>query len=233
MSLDQMIADAQNRAENAETDEERLKASGHLDALTQAKEAGYTYTQDDLNRVDKQNKEALKTLRQDMESTLGTGWEEFKEAMQEVAKDDPDMAPTDPEGSIMQKILGELSERDEAIKQVQAEGLAFKRELKAERLSKELSDHLESLDLQKSYARAAREFISPRLEAIVEKAMQGEDVSEEIKTQANWVKELSPVWFEKPQDPQLPPPLPGRSPNGGAPRQLTDEERMQRSESII
>jgi hypothetical protein len=229
-----MIADAKKAVEeSSEASEEKVRAEAAVQALEQAKEAGYTLTQEDLNRVDKQNKDALNSLREDMQNTLGTGWDEFKKMLEQVATDDPEMAPSDPDSSVLDRIFDELKKRDDALESERNDRLAFQRELKQERLSHQLERQFKDLGLQESYQDAAREFVSPRLESIVDKAMKNEDVDEDLKAQAERIKELSPVWFEKPSESNQLPPYPGRSPNGGEPRQLTDEERLARSESVI
>lgn len=233
MSLDKMIADARKNAEGSEG-EDKLKAEGAVIALTQAKEAGYTLTQEDLNRVDKQNKQALNTLRADMEKTLGTGWDEFKKTLEETLSDDDE--GEDGDNPPLQRIFAEIEKRDEAIAEERKERLNFQRELKQERLSSELNSHFEELGLQKPYQKAAQRFVSPSLSSLVDKAMAGEDVSEDLRAQANEVKELSGVWFEKPADPNeisLPNFPNTRGADGSGPRQLTDEERAERAESII
>lgn len=238
MSLDKMIADAQKRAEESEG-EAKFTATIEAQALTRAKEAGYTLTQEDLNRVDKQNKDALNTLRQDMEKTLGSGWDEFKKTLQDTLSDEPELEGSEAEGdnpATLQRIFSELEKRDKALEDVRAEGLAFQRELKQERLTSDINRRLKDLGLQDPYQDAAREFLAPRMDQIVEIAMKGQDVEEHLQAQAEKVKNLSGVWFEKPPDPNdvTTPRLPnGRLPSGGEPRQLTDAERLERSESVI
>lgn len=232
MSLDKMITDTRKMAEGLEG-EEKVKAEGAVAALESAKEAGYTFTQDDLNRVDRQNKEALNALRQDMQQTLGAGWDDVKKTLEEtLTGDEPDEGEGDTPP--LQRLFAEIEKRDEAIAAERKERLSFQRELKQERLMGELNQHFEALDLQKPYHKAAQRFVSPSLSQLVDKAMAGEDVSEDLQAQANEVKELSPVWFEKPSDPNELPAYPNtRSQDGSGPRQLTDEERLARAESVI
>src|SRR5215216_6371961 len=132
MSIENLIADAQKRLENAEG-EEKTKLQGQLEALSSVRDAGYAYTQDDLNRVDKQNKDALNALRQDMQQTLGAGWDDIKQTLQETLSDDDDegdAGDTPP----LQKLFAEIEKRDEAIAGERKERLSFQRELKQERL---------------------------------------------------------------------------------------------------
>lgn len=244
MTLDEMIAAAKSRLDNASDENAKLQAAAEVDALTKAKEAGYTKTQDDLNAVDKQNKDALKNFREEVEKYTGP-WDSFKETLANVEQQivtDPNSAPAtgdgDPAGKgdadpVLNRVFGELKTRDEAIKSERESRLAFERNYHKERLSNTLNSQFKSLNLQDDFYQPARELV--RLDPLVEKAMQGEDVEGEIKAQTERVKELSGVWFKEPEPeggPTLPPGVP-RSPNGGEPRQLTDEEREKRSESVI
>lgn len=245
MTLDEMIAAAKSRLDNASDENAKLQAAAEVDALTKAKEAGYTKTQDDLNAVDKQNKDALKNFREEVEKYTGP-WDSFKETLANVEQQivtDPDAAGQgdgDPAGKgdadpAASRVFAELKNKDAALEAERNERLKFEREYRQERLTNTLRDQFKSLGLQDSYSAAAHEFISPHLSTLVEKAMKGEDVTQEVQQQAERVKELSGVWFKAPEPENGIPIPPGveRSPNGGEPRQLTDEEREQRSESVI
>lgn len=243
MTLDQMIADAKKRLDEATDENAKLQAAAQVDALTKAKEAGYVYTQDDFNAVDRQNKKALEDFQTEVERYTGP-WDSFKETLANVEQQivtNPDAAGQgdgDPAGKgdadpVLNRVFGELKTRDEAIKSERESRLAFERNYHKERLSNTLNNQFKSLNLQDDFYQPARELV--RLDPLVEKAMQGEDVEGEIKAQTERVKELSGVWFKAPEPEngiRIPPGV-ERSPNGGEPRQLTDEEREQRSESVI
>lgn len=239
MSLDQMIADAEKAVQDA-SEEDKAKAEATLGTLKKVRDAGYTKTQNDLNAAEKARKEELREFKARVEGLVGD-FDQFETVVKtQIPATQSSAGQQSGEGGgaddLLTRFRGELKSRDDAIEAERNERLSFQRELKQERLSHDLERRFKDLGLQDPYRNAAREFVSPRLESIVEKAMQGEEVDEDLNAQAERIKELSPVWFEKPPDPNdFPQPrLPnGRLPDGGQPRQLTDEERLKRSESII
>lgn len=238
MTLDQMIADAETRFNDAEEgSEEAIAAQHQAEALKAARDAGYTKTQSDLNSAEKQWKDKYRTLEGRVKNTVGD-LDEFEK----VKKDLIPAAETgqQPEGEdgtpedLLSQLQAALDERDKRIEEVNNKSLQFEREIRQRDVKDDLTRRFKDLGLQEDYEKAALEFVRPRLESLMDRVMEGEEVSEDLQKLAEQPKELSPIWFEEKRDPNeiVLPEVP-RSPNGGQRRELTDEERLKRAEASV
>lgn len=234
MTLDEMIAAANKRFEEAEEGStEAIEAQAQAEALKVAKEAGYTKTQDDLNSAERQTRKAFESYKKRVEGVVGD-FEQF-ESLVKTQTPDPASQESGDEGEkdLFTRFQSALNDRDEAIKQERESRLNFERQYRQERLYGDLDKRLREADLQEGFREAVRWAIEPRMQGIVEKAMNEEDVSGELDSLVERQKELSPVFFQKPpEDGHIPNFNSGvpRSPQGGQPRQITDEERLRRAE---
>ncbi len=229
-TIDERIADAKARLEAAESETDKRFHQGEIDTLTSLKQEGL-FTQGDLNRVDQQNKAKL----DEWEQASGTNLEDFKKVMENIEssivtpetegdKEGDSGKPTEGDAS---PLLGRVSKQIEDERNAR---LGFERELRTERLTNRFNDTFRDLGLNDKYLQPARQLVT--YGDLIDKAMKGEEVTaEEIKQKAEAVKNLSPVWFESEADPDYPG-VP-RSPDGGEPPKLTDEQRAERAATVF
>lgn len=235
-TLDQLINEAKTALGNTEENSsERVSAQAKLDALSSVKEAGFTFTQDDLNRIDSRAKQGYESSIKDV---LGMTLEEAKEVMAGVEEslvetsEGQSPGPEGKEGNVLSRVRAALEDRDKKIGDLSTSQQDFQRRYYTERVTNRLGEALKSAGLNDKYLTPAQRLARDTYDELIEKSMKGEAVAdEEFQKIAGSVKEQAPVFFENepnPDHPGIPP-----APEGQEPQQITDQQRAERSEPVF
>ena len=230
-NLDKRIADAKEALEKAEEGTpERAAAQARFDELTSIKEDGIGFTQDDLNRVDRQAKDGYENSIKDV---LGMTLEETKQVMASVEESlvgDGESGEGNGDGNVLERMQSALKERDDKIGTLSSSHEDFQRRYYTERVTNRLGEAFRSAGLQDKYLTPAQRLAS--YDELIEKSMKGEEVKdEEFTAISDSVKEQAPVFFEPERNddyPDIPP-----APNGETPAELTDQQRAERSAPVF
>jgi hypothetical protein len=233
-------------------DEQKKAKKVELEArkkgLEEAKGAGYVKTQEDLNALDKQHKEAGNTqateLQTRIEKMFGTDLESVEGVMTELEKMIvPDGQQQTGDGSttgqqqsdtpLLARLQSELKTRDETIKGLSDSHTQFQRQILGERVSARVYADMKALGLDPNYTGPATTYVDKviKYDDLIDKALKGEEVSdEEIRQRTEQVKQASGVWFQAVPNPDFPgiPPTPG----GDPPQPLTHQQRLEQSDPV-
>ncbi len=256
MLLKDMIAAAQKKVDgvgdpgdDAEKKAAKTVAEAELSALKSVEKEGYTFTQNDLNDVDRKAKVAAGNTTQRMEKLFGTSLDNVETVLANLVEQSLGItgdsgATGEGEGAgagagefdanVLARVTSELKKRDETIGTLKQGQTDFQRMYYEREVKDSLAEQFGSLGLVNEFRPAAETYADKVVgySDLVDKKMNGEAVTnEEIKAKAEAVKSASRPWFAAPPNPDYPgiPP----APNGDPVVPLTDEQRANKSDAVF
>lgn len=201
--IDELITAAQKSVDES-TEESKAVAEARLAAFQEAKEAGITLSQDEVNNI-------IKTEKEKAEGAANDAWKEVLEMDLDEAKEilegmnDEELQTLlgnsdseeegDEEESMPERVKTALRELKQEKDQLAESTHDFQRRYYDSDIASRLTNALRAEGLQDAYLDPAKRL--SEYSKLVDKAMEGEVPSDdEIQQAAGSIKELSPVWFE-------------------------------------
>lgn len=248
-NLDQRINDAKEALDKTEEgSKERDVALTRMDVLTELRDAGLGKSQDDMNRLDRQNKEEFNSYKTKVESVLDGSVEEFEETLTKVMGSRPDgEGDGDEDGNALKRMQAALQERDQKIDTLSTTLTDVNTRYSKDKVDAAVERAFKAAGLDEKFLAPAKSLAG--YDDLVGKVTKGESVTnEEVAEKVGSVKTLSGVWFqaegdegegeggrlvaghklkEEPVSPGIP-----ATPQGGGSAEITDEDRAKRASSV-
>lgn len=230
-TLQQLIDAAKQALEGLqEGTPEHAAAKARLEALETVQAEGITKTQDDLNHLDRQNKEAHEKAIKDV---LGMSLEEAQNVIANFSEESGEGEEGEGEGETsnplerMQSTVEQLQNENQQLKD---QTIDFQRRYYTGQATNRLNSAFKDLGLQDKYYGPAQDLA--KYDELIEKMMRGEEVSDDdFKAAAETVKEQAGAFFEAERNNEfrdVPP-----TPNNQPPQKLTDEQKAQRATPVF
>jgi hypothetical protein len=260
-TIDQLIKEAKDALEKAEAGStEHAAATGRVEALTSLKQMGFSFTQDDLDKIDRQAKESYEAS---IKEVLGMTLDEAKgviESFEESGAGESEGSGTgvrEGEGTPLERMQSALEQRDQKIQAAEERLTGLSRSLYSERVENNLRRALGELEVGTGDEKAKVSLKGDRFDFVrgiageqelIEKLMKGETLPDDVYQQrAKSVYEGLPEVFET-EDSELTsvagevivlghkvkdggPGIPATPPSGQT-AEITDEDRRQRAASV-